>query len=61
MDASSTSPKAPATDTKGVPILARSLFRQMCEQGYTQEQIISLSGELIKLVSEDLQKRLVAE
>ena len=35
-------------------ILARSLFRQMREQGYTPEQIIGLSSELIELVSADL-------
>lgn len=48
-------------DTRGVPILARSLFRQMQEQGYSSDQIIGLSTALIGLVNEDLQKRLVAE
>jgi hypothetical protein len=51
----------PTTDAKGVSILARSLFRQMREQGFTEEQIIGLSGELIQLVSEDMQRRLAAE
>jgi hypothetical protein len=51
----------PSTDARGVSILARSLFRQMQEQGFTQDQIISLSSELIQLVSEGMQRRLVAE
>ncbi len=40
--------------SRAVCILARSLFRQMREQGYTPEQIIALSGELIDLVRDDL-------
>jgi hypothetical protein len=51
----------PTTDAKGVSILARSLFRQMREQGFTEEQVIGLSSELIQLVSEDMQRRLAAE
>lgn len=39
---------------KGVGILARTLFRQMREQGYSPEQIIGLSSALIELVREDL-------
>lgn len=45
-----------SSDTKGVAILARSLFRQMRDQGYSADQIIGLSSELIDLVSEDLQQ-----
>ena len=52
---------SPTTDAKGVSILARSLFRQMREQGFSEEQIIGLSSELIQLVSEDMQRRLAAE
>lgn len=51
----------PNTDGKGVTILARSLFRQMRAQGYSPEQIINLSSELIELVREDLRKDLPAE
>jgi hypothetical protein len=50
-----------STSTKGVQILARSLFREMRQQGYTEEQIIGLSTELIQLVNEDMQKRVAAE
>ncbi|MBL9102090.1 MAG: hypothetical protein JNL82_14085 [Myxococcales bacterium] len=50
----------PPTETRdtrrAVSILARSLFRQMREQGYTPEQIIALSSELIDLVSQDLRQ-----
>lgn len=49
------------TSAKGVHILARSLFREMRQQGYSKEQIIGLSTELIQLVNEDLQKHLAAE
>lgn len=51
----------PQTDERGVSILARSLFRQMREQGYSQDQIVGLSGELIELVREDLQRVVAAE
>jgi hypothetical protein len=51
----------PGTDAKGVSILARSLFKQMQQQGFTEEQIIGLSTELLQLVSEGMQKRMVAE
>ena len=49
------------TKPKGVHILARSLFREMRQQGYSKEQIIGLSTALIGLVNEDLQKHLAAE
>ena len=44
------------TSRRAVSILARSLFRQMRDQGYTPEQIIALSSELIELVSADLRQ-----
>ncbi len=46
-DESSAKPRA-------LSILARSLFRQMREQGYSSEQIVGLSSELLALVSSDL-------
>jgi hypothetical protein len=53
----------PPTDNprRAVSILARSLFRQMREQGYTPEQIIGLSSELIELVSADLRTERAAD
>lgn len=66
MDAlTSPSAKDVGNDSKGVSILARSLFRTMTQQGYSQDQIIALSTELIQLVHEDLRRaaeaKLVAE
>lgn len=49
-------PKSP--DTRGLSILARSLFREMREQGYSPDQIIGLSSELLELVSADLREDL---
>lgn len=43
-----------AATPRSLSILARSLFRQMREQGYSSEQIIGLSSELLDLVSKDL-------
>lgn len=54
MDLHHDSSRDPRTDTKGLGILARSLFRQMRAQGYSPEQIVGLSAELIQLVREDL-------
>jgi len=42
------------TDERGVSILARSLFKEMRTQGYSPDQIVGLSSELIELVREDL-------
>jgi hypothetical protein len=61
MDCATDTHRNPATDEKGVSILARSLFRQMREQGYSTDQIIALSSELIGLVRENLQRELAAE
>ena len=51
-------PTTEARDTsrRALSILARSLFRQMREQGYSPEQVIALSSELIELVSHDLRQ-----
>lgn len=52
-----------SADAKGVQILARSLFREMRQQGYSKEQIIGLSTQLIGLVNQEMesQKDLAAE
>ena len=41
-------------DVKGTQILARSLFKELRASGYTPNQILSLSTELIDLVTKDL-------
>lgn len=41
-------------EVKGTRILAKSLFRELRGNGYSPNQILSLSTELIDLVTEDL-------
>jgi hypothetical protein len=41
-------------DVKGTQILAKSLFKELRGSGYTPNQILSLSTELIGLVTADL-------
>jgi hypothetical protein len=43
-------------DVKGTQILARSLFKELRGSGYTPNQILSLSTELIGLVTQDLKR-----
>lgn len=48
-------------DSRALGILARSLFRQMRHEGYSPEQIITLSSELLELVRDDLAHSLPAQ
>ena len=41
-------------DAKGTKILAKSLFKELRGNGYSPNQILSLSTELIDLVTENL-------
>jgi hypothetical protein len=41
-------------DVKGTKILAKSLFKELRGNGYSAQQILSLSTELIDLVTQDL-------
>ena len=41
-------------DNKGTKILAKSLFKELRGSGYSTNQILSLSTELIDLVTQDL-------
>ena len=41
-------------DAKGAQILAKSLFKELRASGYTANQVLSLSTELIELVTQDL-------
>ncbi|MGA8893505.1 MAG: hypothetical protein WB493_18235 [Anaeromyxobacteraceae bacterium] len=45
---------APMLDAKGTKILAKSLFKELRTSGYTANQILGLSTELIELVTQDL-------
>jgi hypothetical protein len=44
-------------DTRGTQILAKSLFKELRGSGYTPNQILSLSTELIDLVTKDIKDR----
>jgi len=45
---------AATLDVKGTKILAKSLFKELRASGYTANQVLSLSTELIDLVTQDL-------
>jgi hypothetical protein len=47
----------PMLDAKGTRILATSLFKELRTSGYTANQILSLSTELIDLVTQDLRAK----
>jgi hypothetical protein len=44
----------PGQDAKATRILAKSLFKELRGNGYSPNQILSLSTELIELVTQDL-------
>lgn len=46
-------------DTRRVPVFARTLFRHLQDQGYTREQIIGVSAELLSLLSTEMKGDLV--
>ena len=47
--------RTPSTqDTRRVPVFARTLFRHLQDQGYTREQIIGVSTELLSLLSTEM-------
>lgn len=46
---------SPSTD-KALKIIAKSLFKELKQNGYDSRQIVSLSTELISLVTSDLQR-----
>lgn len=45
---------AGAQDARRVPLFTRTLYRHLQDQGYTREQIIGVSAELLGLLSSDL-------
>lgn len=48
-------------DVKGTKILAKSLFKELRGNGYSTNQILSLSTELIDLVTQDLKSEQAAQ
>jgi hypothetical protein len=59
-------PQVPATEdakasvsldrSAGARILARSFYKELRSSGYTPRQLLTLSTELIELITQDLQK-----
>jgi hypothetical protein len=48
-------PSAPFGDRrKAVKVLAQSIFRELRENGYTPNQIVNLSSELIGLITTEI-------
>jgi hypothetical protein len=47
---------ATAKDPRAAKILARSLFKELTQNGLTQEQVLAVSSELIALVTEHLKE-----
>jgi hypothetical protein len=47
-------------DNKATKILAKSLFKELRGNGYTPNQILGLSTELIDLVTQDLREASIA-
>jgi hypothetical protein len=47
-------------DNKGTKILAKSLFRELRGNGYSANQILGLTTELIDLVTQDLRDQSAA-
>ena len=45
-------------DPRRVRIAARSFFKEMRDQGYSTEQIVGVSSELLQLLNKDLKKDL---
>lgn len=41
-------------DARRVPVFTRTLYRHLQDQGYTREQIIGVSAELLSLLSSDI-------
>ena len=39
---------------RAVRILAKSIFKELTSQGYSQQQIVSLATELISAVTDDI-------
>ena len=44
-------------DARRVPVFTRTLFRHLQDQGYTREQIIGVSTELLSLLSTDMKSK----
>jgi hypothetical protein len=50
------SDRSPLDRSAGARILARSFYKELRSSGYTPRQLLTLSTELIELITQDLQK-----
>jgi hypothetical protein len=49
-------PKGSSDRAAAARILARSFYRELRDNGYTARQLLSISTELIDLITQDLQR-----
>jgi hypothetical protein len=54
--AAATNPSAALDRSAGARILARSFYKELRENGYSPNQLLALSTELIDLITQDLQR-----
>lgn len=55
MGASSTEgPKAPATDSRGVRIIAKSVYRELRNSGHSRSDIVAFTNAVLELVTTEL-------
>jgi hypothetical protein len=52
-------PKTEGTTSseRSAKILAKSFYRQLRENGYTHNQVVSMASELISLVTQEMRER----
>ena len=46
----------PTPDSRGLKIIAKSIYRELRTQGYDAKQVVGLATELISLVTTELEK-----
>jgi hypothetical protein len=52
-----TSDPAPARDARAVPILAKTIYRELKQSGLSEEDIMGVAGELLAQVASGLRAR----
>ncbi len=46
-----------ANDPRAVPILAKSLYRELRTGGLTEKEVLAIAGELLSLIADDVRTR----
>jgi hypothetical protein len=49
-----------AEQQRGVKILAKSVYRQLCSSGYGQRDIVAFTSELLELMTTDIKDEVAA-